>query len=713
MNERSVCMKTQWNKQIATWLSQMTLEEKCSLTVYRSPAIERLGIPAYNWWNEALHGVARAGVATVFPQAIGLAATFDEELLEEVASIIALEGRGKYHAQVAEGDRDIYKGLTFWSPNVNIFRDPRWGRGHETFGEDPFLSGRCGVRFIKGLQGDDPDYLKTAACAKHFAVHSGPEDLRHSFDAVVSPQDLQETYLPAFLACVQEGNVEAIMGAYNCVNGEPCCGSKTLLADLLRESWGFAGHVVSDCWAIKDFHEYHHVTHTALESVKLAMDSGCDLNCGVMYLYLEAAYREGLITEQQMDQSVARLLATRMKLGILDPADPGPYAEIPYDVVDCREHQQTNVRVAEQTLVLLKNEQDCLPLDLHKIKRIGVIGPNANSRTALEGNYQGTASRYVTILEGIQDHVPEDVIVRYAEGCHLYRDRMTGLALEGINDRLSEALIVAKQSDVVILVMGLDALLEGEEGDQGNEFDSGDRKNLSLPGLQHQLIQEIHQLGKPTVLILLSGSAVAMPWEAEHLDAILQAWYPGAMGGKAVANVLFGDRAPEGKLPITFYCTTEELPDFVDYSMQGRTYRYITQEALYPFGYGLSYTIFSLSDVALTPHPMTPGDYQVTATLHNLGNYDGAETVQVYLRPPHGNGLRHQLKALQKVRLCKGSSCDVVLSLPRKAFEVADEQGIKQIQAGEYQVLIGLSQPDARSQALTGQQPTVIPITLR
>jgi beta-glucosidase len=424
-------------------------------------------------------------VATVFPQAIGLAATFDEDFLEKVADCISTEGRAKFNMQQKFGDTDIYKGLTFWSPNVNIFRDPRWGRGHETYGEDPYLTSRLGVRFIEGLQGHDKKYMKAAACAKHFAVHSGPEDLRHSFDAKVSKKDMNETYLPAFKACVQEGQVEAVMGAYNRTNGEPCCGSKTLLKDTLRDKWGFKGHVTSDCWAIKDFHEFHMVTSTPVESVALAMNNGCDLNCGNMFVHLLQAVRDGLVKEETISQAVTRLFTTRMKLGLFDGPEKVPFNTISYDMVDTREHKALNIEAAKKSIVLLKNEKNLLPLDKSKLKSVGVIGPNADNRKSLIGNYEGTASEYVTVLEGIREYLGEDVTIRYSEGCHLFKEKVSGLSRA--NDRLAEVKAIAEASDVIVACMGLDGGLEGEEGDEGNEFASGDKPNLKLPGLQEDM----------------------------------------------------------------------------------------------------------------------------------------------------------------------------------------------------------------------------------
>ena len=684
-------------------VGEMTLEEKVFQTMFSAPAIERLGVPAYNYWNEALHGVARAGVATVFPQAIGLAASFDEDLLAQVADTISTEARAKFNMQQQYGDTDIYKGLTFWSPNVNIFRDPRWGRGHETFGEDPYLSGRLGTRFIQSMQGDGK-YMKVAACAKHFAVHSGPEDQRHSFNAVVSEQDLRETYLPAFHACVTEAGVEAVMGAYNRTNGEACCGSKKLLVDILRGEWGFNGHVTSDCWALKDFHEFHMVTKNQEETVALAMNSGSDLNCGNLYVHLLQAVRDGLVEESTIDRAVTRLFTTRMKLGLFDRKDEVSYNAIGYDQVDTKENRQLNLEASRRTICLLKNENNTLPLDLSKIRTIGVIGPNADNRKALVGNYEGTASEYVTVLDGIRELAGDDVRIMYSEGCHLFRDRVQGLGRP--NDRIAEAKAVAQMSDVVIAVMGLDPGLEGEEGDQGNEFASGDKPKLELPGLQEDVLKALAESGKPVILVLLGGSALAIPWADENIPAIVDAWYPGALGGRAVADVLFGRTCPEGKLPVTFYRTTEELPAFTDYAMTNRTYRYMKQPALYPFGYGLSYTTWSLTDVSA--EGSVDEGVVCRAKLTNTGSQPGAQTVQVYVKAPLEGGPNAQLKGLRKVRLQPGESEEVTISLAKEAFGVYNENGLRVLPAGEYEIYIGMSQPDARSAELLGVSPEKI-----
>ncbi len=684
-------------------VSRMTLEEKVTQMLHKAPAISRLGIPAYNWWNEALHGVARAGVATVFPQAIGLAATFDEDLMFRIADVISTEGRAKYHESIRKGDHDIYKGLTFWSPNINIFRDPRWGRGHETYGEDPYLTGRLGVAFVKGIQGDDKKYLKAAACAKHYAVHSGPESERHSFDAVASKKDMRETYLPAFEELVKEAGVEAVMGAYNRTNGEPCCGSKTLLNDILRQEWGFKGHVTSDCWAIKDFHEGHMVTKTAPESVAMAVKNGCDLNCGNLFANLLIAHKEGLVEEADIDRSVTRLMVTRMKLGMFDDPKNVPFTDIPYEVNSCEEHSDFSVEVAKKSLVLLKNEGNLLPLDKSKLKSIAVIGPNANSRAALQGNYYGTSDRYVTVLEGIRAAVGSDTRIYYSEGCHLFKDMTTGLAEP--RDRFAEALAAAERSDVVVMCLGLDETIEGEEGDTGNEYGSGDKMHLNLPGLQQELLEAVFATGKPVILILLAGSALAVTWADQHVPAIIQAWYPGGRGGEAIASLLFGEFSPSGRLPVTFYATTEELPDFRDYSMEGRTYKYMANEALYPFGYGLAFTKFEYSDISVAGSFKAGETISCSVAVKNIGSRASEETVQLYLRDVETSASiapRWQLRGIRKVFLKPGEKAELAFTLTPKELSLIDDDGNAVLEPGKFEIFIGGSQPDSRSVSLTG-----------
>ncbi len=675
-------------------VAQMTLEEKAAQLRYQAPAIPRLGIPAYNWWNEALHGVARAGTATVFPQAVGMAATFDDALLETVADTISTEARAKYNMQAAHEDRDIYKGLTLWSPNVNIFRDPRWGRGQETYGEDPYLTSRLGVAFVKGLQGKGKT-LKAAACAKHFAVHSGPEAIRHHFDARVSRKDLRETYLPAFEALVKEAHVESVMGAYNRVNGEPACGSKMLLKDILRDEWGFEGHVVSDCWALKDFHENHHVTATAPESAALAMKYGCDLNCGEVYLQILAAYQEGRITEAQITTACERLMTTRYLLGILG-SEGSEYDAIAYERNDTDESAKLAQQVAEKGMVLLKND-GLLPLDVNKLHTVGVIGPNANSVACLEGNYSGTSSRYVTYLEGIRAACEGKTRVLYSQGSNLYKDRTSNLAMA--DDRLAEAAGVAERSDVVILCLGLDATLEGEEGDTGNEYSSGDKRDLNLPTCQEKLLNRVLAAGKPTVVVLSSGSALAV----SQGNAILQAWYPGELGGLALVRILFGQVSPSGRLPVTFYRSVSDLPDFEDYAMANRTYRYYHGEPLYPFGFGLSYTRFAYSGARFESG-------MLSVTVENVGECDGDEVAQVYLKD-HDSPFaprNHSLCAFKRVTLKKGEKVVVTLPIRNEAFTAYNDEGERTTLGKRFTLYVGGSQPDGRSVVLTGQEPLAL-----
>ncbi len=685
-------------------VKQMTLEEKVSQTIHPAKAVDRLNIKSYNWWNEALHGVARAGIATIFPQAIGLAATFDEDFLETIGDAVSTEGRAKYNMQQRREDTDIYKGLTFWAPNVNIFRDPRWGRGHETYGEDPYLTSRLGVRFVEGIQGHDENHLKAAACAKHFAVHSGPEDVRHEFDAVVSKQDMYETYLPAFKALVTESKVEAVMGAYNRTNGEPCCGSKTLLKDILRDTWGFEGHVTSDCWAIKDFHEGHKVTNTPVESVALAMNNGCDLNCGGLFLYLTEAVKTGLVSEERLDEALVNLFTSRFKLGAM--GDETVFDNIPYNVVDDKPMRELNRKAAKKCAVLLKNEGNLLPLNKDKIKTIGVIGPNANNRRALVGNYEGTAARYITVLEGIQNYVGDDVRVLTSEGCHLCKPKVTDLA--NGKDRFSEVEEVCALSDVVVCVMGLDSGLEGEEGDQGNQYASGDKPNLLLPGLQPKILELAVNSGKPVVLVVLAGSALDLSWADENIPAVLEGWYPGAEGGRAIAELLFGEGNPEGKLPITFYYSTDDLPAFTDYSMEGRTYRYMKKDALYPFGYGLSYTDYTVSGLKADCDTLESKGVDVEVTVKNTGKLDGVDTIQAYVKIDAEAPLKHvpnfSLKGIKKVELKAGEEKKVVLHIPEEAFGLFDEEGKLVVNKGTATVFVGDQAPDARSEKLTGKK---------
>ncbi len=681
-------------------VSRMTLMERCEQLKFGAPAIERLSVEAYNWWNEGLHGVARAGVATMFPQAIGLAASFDDELLKTVAEVISIECRAKYNEYSKHGDRDIYKGLTLWSPNINIFRDPRWGRGHETYGEDPYLTARLGCAFVKGIQGEG-EHLRAAACAKHFAVHSGPEALRHEFDAVADPKDMEETYLPAFEALVKEAKVEAVMGAYNRTNGEPCCGSEYLHKKLVE--WGFDGYFVSDCWAIKDFHENHHVTATAEESVALALKNGCDVNCGSTYILVYKAYQDGLITEEEITAAAEHLMRTRMRLGMFDETE---FDGLNYMDVETREHLDVSLEAGRNACVLLKND-GILPLDPEKINTIGVIGPNAQSQKALMGNYHGTASRYITIYDGIRDAF--DGRVLFSEGCHLFRDRVEGLGLP--NDRLAEAIIVAEHSDVVILCVGLDETLEGEQGDASNTDASGDKLTLQLPEPQRLLVKRVLEVGKPTVVILVSGSSLNI--ESDRENALLQAFYPGSEGGKAVAEILFGKTSPSGKLPVTFYKDVHKLPDFTDYSMRYRTYRNERAEddnVLFPFGFGLSYGDVRVESACAE---VSEDCVKAKAVLKNSGAAT-ADVLQVYFRSESKDAVRnHALCAFKKVRLGKGESAEIALEIPLSTLTVVNDEGVRYLdRAAKTTLYFGTSQPDELSEKLSGKKCVAVEIKL-
>ena len=681
-------------------VGQMTLKEVTGQLRFDAPAIERLGVPAYNWWNEALHGVARAGTATSFPQAIALAASFDPQMVRALGDISATEGRAKYNASVAHGDRDIYKGLTFWSPNINIFRDPRWGRGHETFGEDPVLTEEMGCAYVRGLQGEG-ETLKASACAKHFAVHSGPEALRHEFDAKATPKDMHETYLPAFKALVQKANVESVMGAYNRTNGEPCCGSRALMVDLLRGAWGFEGHYVSDCWAVRDFHEHHHVTEGPQQSTALALSMGCDVNCGCTYQHLLAACQNGLIDESYIRTSAVRLFTTRYLLGIM-PGQETEFDAIDYTAVECGEHLAKAHEAALKGCVLLKND-GMLPLDTGKIKTLGVIGPNANSRLSLIGNYHGTSSRYVTVLEGLQDALADEgVRVLYSEGCHLHRDRVENLALP--DDRISEALTVAEHADAVVLVVGLDETLEGEEGDTGNADASGDKLSLLLPESQRRLLRAVLDVGKPTTIVLMAGSAIDLQDAGDRANAVLLAWYPGARGGRAVAELLLGKASPSGKLPVTFYRNEQldEMPAFTDYAMRGRTYRYVEAEPCYPFGYGLTYGDVYVTDASAQ---RVEDGVRVRVTVRNDGAADTQDVIEVYAQNAGSeNAPRNpRLCAFARVHVPAGASVTAELFIPQERLLVVNEAG-ERVEEGDIRLYAGMGQPDALTARLTGHR---------
>lgn len=684
-------------------VSQLTLDEKVAQMGSSAPAVERLNIPAYNWWNEALHGVGRAGIATVFPQAIGMAATWNTDLMHRIATVISDEGRAKHHEAVRNGIFEPYLGLTFWSPNINIFRDPRWGRGQETYGEDPYLTGRLGVNFVRGLQGDDPKYLKTVATPKHFAVHSGPEADRHSFDAIVSQRDLRMTYLPAFQACIVEAKAQSIMGAYNRVNGEPCCASPTLLGEILRGEWGFDGYVVSDCGAITDIHRNHRLVRTGAEAAALAVKNGCDLECcrtyGIPCNYgeIQDAIDEGLITEAELDVAVTRLFKARFMLGMFDPPEDVPYTQIPYRVVDSPEHRAVALEAAQQSLVLLKNEANLLPLDRESLKSIAVIGPAADNTLILLGNYMGTPAEPISVLAGIQAAVSPDTTVTYAQGC----------GLVDLSDRgFAEAVTAATNADVAVVVLGLSQLLEGEEGQQeGNppgKTSQGDRLlSLNLPLIQQRLLESIHATGTPVILVLMNGSMIAATWADENIPAILEAWYPGQAAGTAIANVLFGDFNPGGRLPITFYRDAADLPPFDDYDMTNRTYRYFTGDPLYKFGYGLSYTRFAYHDLQITPAEAEGGTtITVQVEVENTGERSGDEVVQLYVQDVEASlpVPLLQLQGFTRIRLNPGEKQTVQFTLTPEQLSFADEAGQWVLEPGVFNLWIGGQQPNLNAE---------------
>ena len=663
-------------------------------------AIPRLGIPAYDYWSECLHGVARAGTATVFPQAIGMAATWDLPLVHHEADVIATEARAKHNDYIAkhDGNSARYYGLTFWTPNINIFRDPRWGRGQETYGEDPFLTARLAVAFIRGLQGDDTNYMKAMACAKHFAVHSGPETTRHVFDANPPERDFYETYLPQFEAAVREGHVGAVMGAYNSVYGKPACANPLLLTELLRQQWGFDGHVVSDCGAIYDIFANHKFAGTPEAAAADAVKAGDDLCCGTDYNSLVCAVKAGLISEKEMDVAVGRLLEARFRLGMFDPPEKDPFAQIPISENDTPAHEALALNVARESIVLLKNN-GVLPLDRTKIKRIAVIGANANSVPVLLGNYNGTPSRPVTILDGIKNVAGTNIEVVFEPGCPLALQTSGDEKIDATN--WTKAIQAAWSADAVIYVGGISPRLEGEEMKVNYEgFSGGDRTRIELPSLQTELLKSLQASGKPVVFVNCSGSAIAMPWAAGNLPAIVQAWYPGEQGGLAVADILFGDVNPAGRLPITFYRSTDDLPAFDDYSMSNRTYRYFQGAPLFAFGHGLSYTKFDYSDVQLSATNINAdGMAKVSFTLKNTGERDGDEVAQVYFR--HVNSALPQAKlalcGFVRIPLFQGQAAHITLNLPAERFRYWDTAKKQYaVEPGDYEILIGAASDDIR-----------------
>ena len=671
-------------------IGRLTLSEKVGQMLHEAPGIERLGIAPYSWWNEALHGVARAGSATVFPQAIGLGAAFDRGLAQRVATAISDEARAKYEVFAAKGQKGRYVGLTFWTPNINIFRDPRWGRGQETYGEDPYLTGEIGTGFVRGLQGDDRRYLKTAACAKHFAVHSGPEKNRHEFNAVASPYDLEDTYLPAFRQLVEAG-VESVMGAYNRTNGEPCCGSEFLLEKTLRGDWNFQGHVTSDCWAVEDFHLHHKVTPGPVESAALAVNRGCDLNCGDIYHYLEDAVRMGFVTVETVETSLRRLFSTRFRLGEFDPADRVPYRKIPRSVIRSAAHLDLSYEAAVKSMVLLKND-GVLPLDKTKLNSLYLTGPNALAPEALLGNYHGLSPRLVTFVEGITEELGQDVKFEFRHGSLLAEEKKIST---------DWASFEVKGFDVTVACMGLNILMEGEEGDAIAGSHYGDRDSIALPKGQHDFLMKILDQGKPVVLVVAAGSAVDLSPYAERAAAIVYSWYPGELGGKALADLLFGKADFTGKLPVTLPRRLEDLPPFEDYEMANRTYRYSSAEPLYPFGFGLSYRPLTVNGVKAPPAVGAGQELRVSATVVNPHREAAAGVVELYLRKETGlKAAQRELAGFTRVELQPGESRSVEFVLTARQIASVRADGSRSFAAGTLKLWAGTGQPDARSRAL-------------
>jgi beta-glucosidase len=695
------------NARVNDLIKQLSLEEKAQQMLDQSPAITRLGIPAYSWWNEALHGVGRSAPATVFPQAIGLGATFDDDLALREATAISDEARAVYNAAIAKNHYVKYGGLTFWTPNINIFRDPRWGRGQETYGEDPTLTSRLGVAFVKGLQGTDPRYLKVAACAKHYAVHSGPERLRHEFNAEASPQDLRETYLPAFKALVKEGNVEAVMCAYNSTNGEPCCGNEFLLSQVLRKEWGFRGHVVSDCGALDDLYQGHKTVKTKTEAAALALSRGVDLNCGDTYTKLPDAVRQGLLKESQVDSAFAILLRTRFKLGLFDGQNATPYDKLGPEVVNSAAHRALAKEVALKSMVLLKNN-GVLPLrpDLGKYF---VTGPNATSVEALLGNYYGVNSQMSTILEGLVGAVQPGSQIEYKQGALLDRPN-----INPIDWTTGEA----KQTDAILVVLGITGVLEGEEGESIASAHAGDRLDYNLPQNQIDFLKKLRQDSKtPIIAIVTGGSPMNLSEVHELADAVLLTWYPGEEGGNAVADLVFGKASPSGRLPVTFPKSLTQLPAYEAYGMKGRTYRYLEAEPMYPFGFGLGYGKFTYSSAKLSAAKAAKNKpVELTATVTNTGSMASEEVVQLYLTHPQKAGAQtplFALKSYQRVRLAPGASQTVKFTLTPDMLAQVNAQGQSVAPSGPVTVWVGGSLPSARSLALGAAKPASVVLTVK
>ncbi|MBK7557819.1 MAG: glycoside hydrolase family 3 C-terminal domain-containing protein [Chitinophagaceae bacterium] len=671
-------------------LGRMTLAEKASQVNNTSPAIQRLKIPAYNWWNEALHGVARAGLATSFPQPIGLAATFNDKAIFTMGEIISDEARAKYNRFQREGKHGLYEGLTFYSPNINIFRDPRWGRGHETFGEDPYLTGTMGVAFVKAMQGDDPAYFKTICTAKHYAVHSGPEPVRHEFNAEPSKRDLWETYLPAFKMLAQEGKVYSFMCAYNRLYGEPCCSDPFLLTEILRKQWGFNGFVATDCGAVYDMFISHHTAKDSVDGMAKAIRAGVDNHCMGYVGAVIPAIELGLLKEWELDTAVARLLRARFKLGMFDDTSLNRYSSIPYNVVNNKAHREYALELAKQSIVLLKNRNSILPLS-KKVKTIAVIGPNANDAEVSLGNYNGEPEHIITVLEGIKNVLGKNVQVKYQKGCYI-----TDTMYYNREADFKPAIEAAAAADVIVFVGGISPRLEGEALQvKVDGFDGGDKTNLDLPAVQTALLKELKKTGKPIVLVLMNGSALSINWENENMDAIIEAWYGGEAAGQAIAEVLFGDHNPAGRLPVSFYRSINDIPAFDDYAMKGKTYRYCEKPVLYPFGYGLSYTKFAYSDLKLSSAVLSE-KIEIMFTVKNTGKMEGDEVVQLYIHQQGQQAIK-ELKGYHRVHLKKGASKQITFALkPGDLLHYSAAKDGLAILPGKVELMIGASSQDIK-----------------
>jgi beta-glucosidase len=690
---------------VADLIDRLTLQEKVDQMLMNTPGIPRLKISPYDYWNEALHGVGRSGKATIFPQAIGLAATFDDKLIYDISSAISDEARAMFNVSQTAGNYNRYSGLTFWTPNINIFRDPRWGRGQETYGEDPYLTSLVGVAFVNGLQGDNPKYLKTAATAKHFAVHSGPEKLRHEFDAIVSKKDLYETYLPAFEALVK-ANVESVMCAYNRINGEPACASNTLLGEILLDKWSFTGHIVSDCWALVDFYsEIGHGTVTnKVEAAALALESGVNVNCGDTYSALKVAVEEGFVNESLINERLKPLLKTRFKLGLFDPLDHNPYNSISYDVVDSKENRALARKAAVRSTVLLKNN-GVLPLK-NDLNRYYVVGPNSASIDALLGNYFGVNSSIVTFLEGITDAVAPSSQVQYSPGTTLDRKNVNSVDWSTGG---------AAGADVTIVAMGLTRHIEGEEGESISSPYFGDRIDYNIPENQLEYLRKIKSHDKPVIVIITGGSPMNLTEVHELADAVLLAWYPGEEGGNAIADIIFGKASPSGKLPITFPKSLDQLPSYKDYSMKGRTYRYMTNEPMYPFGFGLSYSSFSFSDLNQSAIDIKEGEIvEISLKVTNIGDYPAIETVQMYITDDIASTLTplFSLKGIKKVNLQPGESKSIDFKISTDMLKLINDQGEAILEKGNFTIHISNSLPSKRALELGASKSLITRLVL-